>query len=367
METGEVLHMDDPSARTGVLYIRIIQSQEDGYLTANVKFKIVFPLRFDYTTFIHVFQQNDNNDCIDWTANANKFLTASERLIYYDLCRRASMNQQKLFQRVVAVILIFPLLVGCNTFLPQPTSTPTSISTETVIPTLTHTVSSTPFPSITPSPLATKTSTPQPEWVTAFAQPIMDAIADRPPDFQDDFSQSSIDWQYEMKKCKNDGCVFSDGTLSLSTAPENGKDSWAVITIPCSKNFETFALTVDIDISQLTDDNAAGFGYDNLKSKFAFEIKNSGRWWMFMETGPGDNSLGILSWPVPEIIKFTIIVRHDNLAVYLNDIPITTEEFSPAILDTNLTLRAYSGGTTSAIVAYDNLKIWNLDIVPDIP
>jgi hypothetical protein len=97
------------------------------------------------------------------------------------------------------ISLVLPIIVlvnsSCGSFSPQPTPTLTPIApTETPVPSFTPTVSSTPVPSITPSPPPTKTSTPQPGWVTELAQPILSAIADRAPSFQDDFSAGSAGW-----------------------------------------------------------------------------------------------------------------------------------------------------------------------------
>ena len=279
------------------------------------------------------------------------------------------MKKQKLFQRVMVAILFTALAAGCSTLLPRDPSTLTPVySTETDESTFTPTVSNTPSPSITPSPRPTKTATPMPEWVTNFSEPILVAIADRTPDYQDDFSQASQDWQREMMNCKDNGCVISNGVLSLSV---NGRDSWAVITIPCYLKFKTFVLRVDVNTSKLLDENAAGFGYDNGYNhkgfNFAFEIKNYGRWWYFPEPGlPGEVS-GQLPRPYPRILTLTIIVGDTKLAVYLNDTPVTLREFVPVANRTGLTLRAWSDGMTPAIVEYDNLKIWDLDNIPNLP
>jgi hypothetical protein len=100
-------------------------------------------------------------------------------------------------KRFIFLVLTTIMLVtsSCSTFLPQPTPTLTVIaSTETPVSSFTPTVSSTPVPSITPSPPSTKTSTPQPGWVTEFAQPILSVIVNRTPSFQDDFGAGSAGW-----------------------------------------------------------------------------------------------------------------------------------------------------------------------------
>jgi len=203
--------------------------------------------------------------------------------------------------------------------------------------------------------------------VTDFAQLVLDVISDRAPDYQDDFSQASPDWQREMMNCKDEGCVISNGVLRLKTVPENGRASWAINTIPCYLKFKTFVLRVDVNTGKLHGESAAGIGYDNDGSKFSFEIKDKGRWWYLGESGTGGWDSGQLPIPVPKIITFTIIVRDTKLAVYLNDTPVTISDFAAVMNKTGLTLRAWSDGTTTAIVEYDNLKIWNLDDVPNLP
>ena len=259
-------------------------------------------------------------------------------------------------------------ILACGVVAPKAVPTTTAAPTITPTPSITPSISSTASPSVTPSARPTRTATPIPEWVTDFAEPILVAISDRAPDYQDDFSQASQDWQREMMNCKDNGCVISNGVLSLSVS---GRDSWAVVTIPCYLTFKTFVLRVNVNTSKLLGENAAGIGYDNgynnKGSQFSFEIKNQGRWWYLPEPGlPGWDS-GQLPFPYPKIVTFTIIVGDTKSAVYLNDTPVTIREFVAVVNRTGLTLRAWSDGTTPAIVEYDNLKIWDLDNVPNLP
>ena len=83
-----------------------------------------------------------------------------------------------------------------NTATPTITTTPTS----TVTTTATITPTRTPFP--------TATVTPIPTWVTEFAEPILAAIQDRTPDFQDDFSQDQ-GWIHKNNS-KLPWCSFSE-------------------------------------------------------------------------------------------------------------------------------------------------------------
>lgn len=53
-----------------------------------------------------------------------------------------------------------------------------------------------------------------------------------------------------------------------------------------------------------------------------------------------------------------------GFVVYLNDTPVTMQKYMP-VNNKGLTLRAWAGELTSAIVGYDNLNIWNLDKYPE--
>ena len=171
------------------------------------------------------------------------------------------MKQHKLFQRVVAVILFSFLLVGCSMYLSQDTSSPTPVDAiQTSKPTFTPTVSKTLSPSVTPSRRPTATATPFPAWVTDFAEPILTAIANRPPDFQEDFSQASTAWQQEKIDFPTEG-VISDGVLILSAVPVNGKDAWDQQSIPCCLDFKTFVLRVDVNTEKLLGEQAANITY----------------------------------------------------------------------------------------------------------
>jgi hypothetical protein len=123
-----------------------------------------------------------------------------------------SLFRKSIFSLILVILML--VISSCSQVLSQPTTqfTP-GPPIETPIPSLTPTASNTSTPSFTPSPRPTNTPTPQPGWVTDFAQPILDAIADRTPSFQDDFGPGSTGWD-------KDYCVGSmkyiDGELVIT-------------------------------------------------------------------------------------------------------------------------------------------------------
>ncbi len=287
------------------------------------------------------------------------------------------MKQPKLFQQVMASILFSSLLVGCSTFLPPDTSTLTPVDpTETLKPTTTPAVSSTPIPSGTPSPRPTRTATPKPVWATDFAEPILAAIADRPPDVQEDFSQVGPGWYLEMVNCPNNGCTISDGVLSVAAFPVDHKAAWAQQPFPC-QGYKTFVMRVDVNTANLNGDNSASIFYSDAlveNGKFTtvfeydFELTNSRKWYSLIgKNGIDGRENGQLPRSIPAQITFTLISRGSRFAVYLNDIPVTYGEYAGGQYQPQFSLNAWSDGSGTARAEYDNINIWNLDNISGLP
>jgi hypothetical protein len=288
------------------------------------------------------------------------------------------MKESNFIKHVIAALLLSSLLVGCNTFLPQETPTLTPVvSTKMLMPTFTPSDTSTPNPTVTPSPSPTKTATPEPGWVTDFAEPILAAITDRPPDFEEDFTEAGPGWYLEKVNCPDNGCSITDGVLSMAAFPVNFSYAWAEQPYPCCQGFKSFVLRVDVNTAKLNGENSAFITYNDVLrkggrsttiSEYGFELKSDRRWVsMIGQSGiyGGDN--GQLPRSIPPQITFTLISRGSRFAVYLNDIPVTNGEYAGGQNQPEFSLRAYSFGIATASVEYDNLKIWNLDKIPNLP
>lgn len=97
------------------------------------------------------------------------------------------MNRQKLLQQIISFGLVLLFLVGCsNPTLDPPTPIPQTITPTPIPPTST----------LPPTPTNTLTPTPDPIVVEAhaFMDPILESIMDRPPNYQDDFSNPYSGW-----------------------------------------------------------------------------------------------------------------------------------------------------------------------------
>lgn len=126
-------------------------------------------------------------------------------------------------QRTTCLVLASLVLFACGLFSgPNPIPTPVPIQpTDTATPP-TETPTRLPPPTATlppPSPRATITTTPAPEWVTEFAEPILTHIASRPPDLEDHFGWATDAWvvphfQAEWRKSVRNGeMIISGGNI----------------------------------------------------------------------------------------------------------------------------------------------------------
>jgi len=85
-----------------------------------------------------------------------------------------------------------------------------------------------PLAEATPAPQPTATPTPRPslaEEARAFAEPILAAIADRPPDYKDDFSDPGSGWS--LRQSTEGEARYEDGEYVAVAAPDywSGGDS----------------------------------------------------------------------------------------------------------------------------------------------
>jgi hypothetical protein len=122
----------------------------------------------------------------------------------------------------IAGVLVMVIILGAIGTIPwtQRSKFPAiSALIATTTPTATITPPPTLTPTITPTrtPRPTATATPLPTWVTDFAQPILDAIASRTPNVQEDFDNNSGGFRIDGW-C--DGLVkYLDGEMLLTGCP----------------------------------------------------------------------------------------------------------------------------------------------------
>lgn len=216
-------------------------------------------------------------------------------------------------------------------------------------------------PSITPS-LTTITPTPIPVWVKNFSEPVLAAIANREPDYQDDFSKATYFWSFgfcdQYDPAANSGRI-SDGILELNTVKCFAKASLGYVYL------DNFAAQFEIDLRQLDSEYAAEVDFGN---KDLLTVSGNGNW-SSKNCRRGDcfdRKRGTIPNNFIVTDTITYISYSTKNALYINDIPIyyfTDSDQDPGQLSFRI-ISMDDKDINSISINY--LKIWDLDKVENI-
>ena len=241
------------------------------------------------------------------------------------------------------------------------TNTSVSISTEkpaTIIPTAT----TAPTATVRPSP----TVTPLPSWVADFADPILNAIAERTPDLADDFSSIQPYWDlhtyYEgVKPCSNSFATIIDGLLVMKAEP-----FCHALAEQTDNYLSDFVIEVDIDMGQMHQQYTASIIVGDQDS---FTLYGDGSWGVneciadqcqVMQEG----NAKVFYHSQPNKVQF--ISFGNRNAIFLNRVPIVFYEHGDAIPKWLRFDVTGSWNTSDNTGYFDNLKIWKLDAIPGL-
>ncbi|MBI5354346.1 MAG: hypothetical protein HZB50_17030 [Chloroflexi bacterium] len=271
------------------------------------------------------------------------------------------MRSSKVFFLFLPTIL---LILACNVGnIPQPTPTVMPTETRTVTASPTRTVILTPLP-------VDPTAVSIPLWVTDFADPILMKIVDRTPDFQDDFSLYR-GWLNVMSGV--DGYVYAErenGMLFLRL-PERTQDS---ILYNPRLNLTNFVLTLELRFDHDQPEDTVRFQFDQFPNQsVALDLSNNTNWkihWGFQDSS--QSMAGVYGHSPPENVPVTILMRGTQCAVYLNNDPLTYSGNCRADSTSRshgwvVSFRLLSDNESAVAVSFDNLKLWDLDKIPDLP
>jgi hypothetical protein len=247
---------------------------------------------------------------------------------------------------------------GNLTAFPSPSATTTPSVTTTFTPTSSPTATPTRMQRPTP------TATPIPAWVTEFAEPILAAMANTPPRFQDDFSQASDNWRIDSR-CR---MKIKDSVFTMSV--EEGRDAAYCHHPGMQRN--NFVLSVNVDLHELGSNDSAdifwrGKDYSNC---LAFSLWKDGFWsisacrknlWIKLDSGRHSIS------PAQKVTVI-IISKGSEYGIYMDEAPVSyindSGQYPGIVIKLGLSVPSTS---PNPMVAYDNLKIWDLDYIPDPP
>jgi hypothetical protein len=245
--------------------------------------------------------------------------------------------------------------------------TRTAPATHTLSPTPTRTSTSTPLP-------PTVTSAPFPTWVTDFSDPILASVADRQPDFQDDFTQLNRGWFF-LGPEDPIGPYYArlqDGALLLKL-PEGTERNDSMVYNPKLAR-DNLVLSFDFKFGKTEPDDAFRFQFDETAGQSIFlDLSKNENWslsWSLHNNRRANS--GTYYYFSPERINVVIILHGEECAVLLNRDPLayladcrtaSVVRSSPTAVSFHL----LSIPGRQAMVTMDNVKLWELYEIPGIP
>lgn len=244
-------------------------------------------------------------------------------------------------------------------------------STPVIAPTETRSVTARPTRTAPPTPLPIyPKAEPIPLWVTDFADPILTTIADRRPNFQDDFSRYR-GWVNVMSEVI--GPVYAErfDEMLLLKLPEKTKNS---IFYNPWVNRANFVLTLDLRFYQSQPHDTVRFQFDQFPDQsVAFDLSNNKNWRLEWGAQADRQSVtGIYEHFPPEHISVTIIMQGTQCAIYLNNDPLAYSSDCRAASPFPsrgwvASFRLLRDTERAVVVNFDNLKLWDLDKIPNLP
>ena len=275
--------------------------------------------------------------------------------------------------KVVFYLIVWVSLLSCGLFFPPATITPTVFS-----PTNTSTLTATLPPTDTPSP--TLTATPHPAQI--FASPILSAIANRPPDYQDDFGNPSSGWD----RGRQDEDVFIgtrnyvDGqyVMVADAANADQMQRYGYGYVNGDNRKLVSGLTDYVFEVEQTWISGSGWTMINLfdADNYAYSIRLSrpgraGGFWLESPGGGPDTAVQFTNdmfFPFRATeqskVRITFIIQGEQFAVFADGKPLYYSTLSG---ERKLTLDTidFSLLTDSSVnpieIHWDNLKIWDLN------
>ncbi len=218
-----------------------------------------------------------------------------------------------------------------------------------------------------PSPTATSTPTPTPTppaWVNEYTAQILAAIADRAPDFQDDFAQTRENWEFGTvgENCFVPSSTISDGTLKVIADPVCD----ALAGVKDSIDYVNFVFTIEMNRMQINANNVVGFRTGD----YYWSLQENGDWevihYLTPNAGYYSLSTGDLDLDPDQTHTITIIGYHDRKIILLDDnLVVYYVQESPSVQNF-FQISTFGREEGQQVIEFDNARIWNLDLLPNL-
>ena len=216
-------------------------------------------------------------------------------------------------------------------------------------------------------PLSTPAS--QTAQARAFAEPILTAIANRSPDYQDDLSDLSSGWPVATyAQGERSGEIgYKDGEYFLVANPASARypavHSWLQVPAPDVSDF-----VMEFDTRVISAGHGSIYVHFRVQEKnvYVADVAPDGRVRLATQTIKGDTLLAETQGSLPklnELNRVRIIADGPRIALYLNDraVLMADKEFTEW---GGIILGIWNGSSTPMQVNFDNFKVWNISKQP---
>jgi hypothetical protein len=220
------------------------------------------------------------------------------------------------------------------------------LATPTPTATQTPTITSTPPPTLTRTPRPIAMVTPVPAWVTDFAQPILDAIASRAPNVQEDFNTGSGGWQADAS-CGG-RMKYVDGEMLLTGCPARRPNiDYPDFVVEFDARFYP-GVTNNPDWSLYFRDQGNANPHNEIEISYSGDVslhfyKDDASYNFPSAANPGNQSNHI-----------RVIGKGSRIAIYLNNQPLF---YYPNSVFRYGDFQFWVHSTTLAV---DNFRLWNI-------
>lgn len=241
---------------------------------------------------------------------------------------------------------------------PTEPASPGPINTPTTAPSPTATN----LPFITATPARFATTTPLPlvvdERARVFTEPILASISGRPPDFAADFEPGDPEWTWEVVSTDPEDARFAivDGVARMELVDR------ADVQLSHPR-LETTDFVLSVESRQVS--GASGSEqkvFLHFASTYLQFILMSGtrHWGLALPWHPegGFGGQGMAVHPMGETNRTLMVVKGSELALYLNDVPVTY--LQEPNLYTMHRIAFWCTGAPDVVCEFDNVQLWDL-------
>lgn len=293
------------------------------------------------------------------------------------------MNAMKSLKTLVMICVMGISVMSCSVG-NAPNDTPAEVVNETQIPaTVTSTATlqftSTPRPTFTPRP--TYTATPVPDWIVNFTEPILKAIVDRAPTYEDDFSNPLSGWHNGQTTGHPNVLILGEKRYDNGEYYVVANGATAGEPVVCSgvedRNMGRYVdFVVEFDVRFVSRTDGGDWQFQFLRSPSGlYKIQvGSDNQIRFGKCGFGldgcpdlGDSFGNPVHGGTEWNHIQLIVQDTQMAAYVNGVPALYAEDETAVTDSMrgyFSVNSCNFGSFPLETRWDNFKLWNISDLP---